>query len=75
MCGKCSVFPHKSCVLKVREMLRFTIETVVGGCEDRRCERRLRVCSPMVVYMVAYGRIGPPLGSEIVGRESWQLKT
>ena len=41
----------------VREMLCFTIETVVGGCEGRRCETAVaamlaygRLCSPMVAY-------------------------
>ena len=48
----------------------FTIETAVGGCEGRRCEMAGaamlaygRLCSPMV----ADGRIGAPLGSEIAG--------
>ena len=46
----------------VREMkcLCFTIETAVGGCEGRRCETT-------VAAMLAYGRIGPALGSVIAG--------
>ena len=47
----------------MQEMLCFTIETAVGGCEGRRCETA-------VAAMVAYGRIGAPLGSEIIGCES-----
>ena len=52
-------------------------------CEGKRCETAVaamlayvRLCSPMFAYaglcspMLAYRRIGPPLGSEIVGRES-----
>ena len=35
----------------------------MGGCEGRRCETRLR-------YMLAYGRIGAPLESEIAGGET-----
>ena len=57
----------------VHEMRRFTIETAVGGCEGRRCETAVAamvayggLCSPMV----AYGRIGAPLRSEIAGGET-----
>ena len=40
----------------VREMLRFTIETAVGGCEGRRCETA-------GAAMVAYGRLCAPIGA------------
>ena len=51
-------------------MLRFSIETAVGGCEGSRCET---AGAAMLAYgppMVAHGRIGAPLGSEIIGPES-----
>ena len=64
-----SVFSHTQAASKskiVRDMLRFTIETAVGGREGRRCETAfaamlvyVRLCSPML----ACGRISPPLGS------------
>ena len=38
-----------------REMLCFTIERAVGGCEGRRLRRRVRLWSPFF----AYSRIGP----------------
>ena len=48
----------------VREMLCFTIETAVCGCEGRMCETAV---AAMVAYarlwspMLAHARIGPPL--------------
>ena len=73
MCAGNAVFFHTEVVSEskiVREMLCFTIETAVGGCEGRRCETvraamvaYARLCSPMLDY----GRIGPPLGSAIAG--------
>ena len=44
-----------------REMLCFTIETAVSGCEGKRCETAV---AAMVAYARLWsGRIGPPLGS------------
>ena len=55
------------------EMLCFTIEMAMGGCEGGRCETAVaamlayvRLCSAMF----AYGRIGAPLGSEITDGET-----
>ena len=45
----------------VREMLCFTIETAVGGCEGRRCETA-------VAAMVAYARL---VGSVL----HWEVKS
>ena len=73
MCAGNALFSHTKVVSErkiVREMLCFTIKTAVGGCEGR-CERAgavayARLCSAMG----GYRRIGAPLGSGIVGRES-----
>ena len=51
MCARKAVFSHTEVVSEneiVREMLRFTIETAVRGCEGRRCETA-------VAAMLAYG--------------------
>ena len=60
MCAGHAVFFHTQGVSEskiVREMLCFTKETVVGGCEGRRCGTAVaamlayaRLCSPMVAY-------------------------
>ena len=63
MCARNAVFSHTEVVSEskiVREMLRFAIETAVGGCEGRRCET---AGAAMVAYvrlwsaMVGYGRL------------------
>ena len=66
MCRKCCVFFHTEAVSEskmVREMLCFTIDTGVGGCEGRRR-------GTAVAAMVAYARlcsdmIGPVLYWEV----------
>ena len=66
MFARNAVFSHTEIVSEskmVREMLCFTIETAVGGSEGKRCETA-------VAAMLAYGRIGAPLGSEIAGGET-----
>ena len=54
-------------------MLCFTIETAVGGCEGRRCERAgaamLAYAHPCSV-LGGYRRVGPPLGSGVTGGEA-----
>ena len=76
MCAGNDVFSHTKVAFEsqmVRQMLCFTIETAVRGCEGRRCETAgaamfayVRLWSPMV----AYRRIGAPLGSASRGCES-----
>ena len=47
------MFSHTKAVSEstiAREMLRFTIETAVGGCEGRRCETA-------IAAMLAYARV------------------
>ena len=66
MCARNAVFFHTEVLSEskmVREMLRFTIKTAVGACEGRRCETA-------VAAILAYGRIGAPLGSEIAGKNA-----
>ena len=66
MCARNAVFSHTGVVSEckiVREMLCFTIETAVGGCEGRRCETA-------GAAMVGYGQIAPPLGSAIAGGQT-----
>ena len=59
----------------VREMLRFTIETVRGGCEGGRCQTagaamlaHVRLCSPMV----AYGRLWSPMVGSV---RHWEVES
>ena len=66
MCTRNALFYHTEVVSEseiVCEMRCFTIETAAGGCEGRRCETA-------VAAMLAYARIGPPLGSVIPGGQT-----
>ena len=63
MCARNAVFSNTEVVserMRVRDMLCFTIETAVGGCEGRRCET---AGAAMVAYlclwspMFAYARL------------------
>ena len=68
MCAGNTVFSHTKIVSEskiVREMLCFTIETAVSGCEGRRCETA-------GAAMLAYGRLwSPTVGSVLhLGPES-----
>ena len=49
----------------VCEMLCFTIETAVGGCEGRRCETA-------VAAMVAYGRLCSPIVGSVL---HWEVQS
>ena len=63
------MFSHTEVVFEskmVREMLHFTMEMAVGGCEGRRCETA-------GAAMVAYGRLcsaSAPLRNGIAGDQT-----
>ena len=76
-CARNAVFYHTNDAAEskiARETRCFTIETAVGGREGRRCQTAVSV---MFAYarlwspMLAYGRIGPPLGSVIAGCQTY----
>ena len=55
------MFPHTKVLSEskiVRRMLRFTIETAVGGCEGRRCETA--VASPFIFSLLGCSRLPLP---------------
>ena len=49
----------------VRDMLCFTLDTAVGGCEGRRCETA-------VAAMLAYGRLCSPMVGSVL---HWEVKS
>ena len=56
--GMCAVVSHTQFASErriAREMLCFTIETAVGGCEGRRCGTA--VAAMLAYAMVAYARL------------------
>ena len=68
MCAGNAVFSHTKVVSEskiVREMLCFTIETAVCGCEGRRCETA-------VAAMLAYGRLCSPIVGSVL---HWEVKS
>ena len=80
MCAWNAVFSNTEAVSEskiVREMLCFTIETAVGGCEGRRCET---AGAAMVAYgygrlwspMVAHGRLWSPMVGSV---RHWEVKS
>ena len=53
MCAGNVAFSHTEVVFEskvVREMLCFTIETAVGGCEGRRCEKAAGLATVALCY-------------------------
>ena len=68
MCARNVVFSHTEVVSEskiVCEMLCFTVETAVGGCEGRRCETA-------VAAMVAYARLWAPIVGSLL---HWEVKS
>ena len=68
MCAGNALFCHTRVVSEskiAREMLCFTMETAVGGCEGRRCERA-------VAAVVAYASLcSPNVGSVL----HWEVQS
>ena len=68
MCAGNAAFSHAIVVSEskiVRQMLCFTIETAVGGCEGRRCETA-------GAAMLAYGRLCSRIAGSVL---HWEMQS
>ena len=68
MCARNVAFSQTEVVSEskvVREMLHFTIETAVGGCDGRRSET-------VVAAMLAYVRLWSPMVGSV---RRWEVKS